>query len=62
MMKREIYGIKDNSVDTHKELMSFDTFFIEINIKSLSCKSCRPYRFGQVFKYNETGKAKLFFN
>ena len=34
---------------THEQLMNYDTFFIEINITSLKCKSTQPYAFGQVF-------------
>lgn len=51
--------IPDNC--SHEQLMSYDTFFIEINITKLSCKSNRPYRFGQVFKHNEAG-SKIFCN
>lgn len=45
----------------HEELMSLDTFFIEINIKKIKCKSEHPYKFGQVFKRNEGG-SKIFNN
>lgn len=41
--------------------MSYDTFFIEINIPKLSCKSTRSFLFGQVFKRNEAG-SKIFCN
>lgn len=34
---------------THEQLMSYDMFFIEINIKRLTGKSEQPYRFGKVF-------------
>ena len=37
------------------ELMKYDQFFVEINIKSLKCKSDRPYKFGLVYKINEHG-------
>ncbi len=46
---------------THDQLMCYDTFFIEINIKHIKCKSTNPYRFGQVFIRNEEG-TKLFCN
>ena len=46
---------------TTNELLSYDTFFIEINITNIKCKSSRPYRFGQVFKYNDAG-SKIFCN
>ena len=45
----------------HEQFMSYDTFFIEINILKLSCKSTHPYRFGQVFKDNEAN-LKIFCN
>ena len=43
------------------QLMSYDTFFIEINITKISCKSNRPFRFGQIFKHNDKG-SKIFCN
>ena len=46
---------------THDQLMSYDTFFIEINIKRLTLKSEHPYRFGQLFKRNDAS-TKLFCN
>ena len=49
------------STCTHEQLMSYDTFFIEINIKKMSCKSDNPYKFGQIFKLNEKG-SKIFCN
>ena len=45
----------------YEELMLFDVFFIEINIKKISCKSKTPYKFGQVFHCNEGG-SKIFDN
>ena len=45
----------------HEQLMSYDTFFIEINIHSISCKSNRPYKFGHIFKHNEAG-SKIYCN
>ena len=33
-------------------IWSYDTFFVEINIKSLKCKNSVPYRFGQIYVYN----------
>ena len=44
-----------------EKLMSLDTFFIEINIKKIECKSKYPYKFGQVFHRNEGGP-KIFDN
>ena len=44
-----------------EKLMSLDTFFIEINIKKIECKSKYPYKFGQVFHRNEGG-SKIFDN
>ena len=49
------------STCTHEQLMSYDTFFIEININKILCKSQRPYRFGQIFKHNDKG-SKIFCN
>ena len=46
---------------THEQLMNYDTFFIEVNINKLSCKSNRPYKFGHVFTCNEAG-SKIFCN
>ena len=46
---------------THDQLMCYDTFFIEINIKRLTPKSMYSYMFCQVFKRNEEG-VKLFGN
>ena len=46
---------------THEQLMQYDTFFIEVNIKKLECKSKEPYKFGQVFTRNEAG-SKIFGN
>ena len=51
--------IPDNC--SHEQLMSYDTFFIEININKISCKSSRKYRFGQIFKHNDKG-SKIFCN
>lgn len=44
-----------------EQLLGYDTFFAEINIKSLHCKSTKPYEFGLVFKYSENG-SKLYGN
>ena len=44
-----------------EELMSLDTFFIEINITKIQCKSPTPYKFGQVFRRNDAG-SKIFDN
>ena len=44
-----------------EELMSLDAFFIEINIKKITCKSETPYKFGQVFRRNDAG-SKIFDN
>ena len=60
---------KPKVISDPEQLMSYDTFFIEINITKMSCKSSRPYpegsnfsyRFGQVFKRNEAG-SKIFCN
>ena len=46
---------------TKEELLSFDQFFAEINIKSIKCKSVVPYRFGQLFSRNDEG-SKIFNN
>ena len=46
---------------THEQLMEYDTFFIEINIKKIECKSKKPYAFGQVFRKNDAG-SKIFDN
>ena len=46
---------------THDQLMSYDTFFAEINITKLECKSNNPYKFGQIFKHNDKG-SKIFCN
>ena len=46
---------------THEELMNYDTFFIEINIRKIQCKSETPYKFGQVFRRNSVG-SKVFDN
>ena len=46
---------------THKELMDFDTFFIEINITKIECKSRTLDKFGQVFRKNAVG-SKIFDN
>ena len=45
----------------HSQLMSYDTFFAEINIIRITPKSSRIYRFGQVFTHNEKG-SKIFCN
>ena len=45
----------------HDQLMKFDTFFIEININEIKCKSDKPYKFGQVFRRNDKG-SKIFDN
>ena len=44
-----------------EQLMNYDTFFVEINIKKIECKSKEPYKFGQVFRRNEAG-SKIFDN
>ncbi len=44
-----------------EELLDFDQFFAEINIKKIKCKSSSPYKFGQVFSRNEQG-SKIFTN
>ena len=44
-----------------EELLRYDQFFAEINIKKLSCKSEKPYKFGQVFSRNDQG-SKIFTN
>ena len=46
---------------TTKGLLKYDTFFAEINIKFLKCKSNYEYKFGQVFHFNEAG-SKIFCN
>ena len=41
----------------NEDLLSYDTFFAEINIKNISCKNNVPYRFGQIYhKNNEDSK------
>lgn len=42
-------------------LLAYDTFFIEINIKNIKCKSSKPYAFGLIYKYAENG-SKLYCN
>ena len=44
-----------------EELLSLDQFFAEINIKSITCKSTEPYKFGQIFHRNNEG-SKIFTN
>ncbi len=44
-----------------KELLDFDQFFIEINIKKIKCKADKPYKFGQIFSRNDQG-SKIFNN
>ena len=44
-----------------EELLSFDTFFAEINITKIRCKSKYEYKFGQIFRRNKAG-SKLFDN
>ena len=40
---------------TKEELLKYDQFFIEINIKNIKCKSSTPYKFSQIFHRNEEG-------
>jgi hypothetical protein len=42
-------------------IMQYDAFFIEINIKSLRCKSAQEYDFGLVWKMNNKG-SKIYCN
>ena len=44
-----------------EELLNFDTFFAEINITRIKCKSQFEYKFGQIFRKNEVG-SKIFDN
>ncbi len=46
---------------TTEQLLKYDTFFVEINIKKLKCKSEHPYKFGLVFRRNDAG-SKIFDN
>ena len=46
---------------TTEQLLKYDTFFIEVNITKLECKSSRPYKFGLVFRRNDAG-SKIFDN
>lgn len=49
------------SVYNQDQLMSYDRFFIEINITRIISKSSQSYRFGQIFKRNED-VSKIFCN
>lgn len=44
-----------------EQLLKYDTFFIEINITKIQCKSDYQYKFGQLFRYNDSG-SKIFDN
>lgn len=46
---------------THEQLMKYDTFFAEININKITCKSYKPFNFGHVYKRNDVG-SKIFCN
>ncbi|KAK8888354.1 hypothetical protein M9Y10_039422 [Tritrichomonas musculus] len=46
---------------TTEDLLRYDTFFAEINITNIKCKSDYEYKFGQVFIKNENG-SKIFNN
>lgn len=50
-----------NEECVNKDIFKYDTFFVEINIKSLKCKSQKPYKFGQVFHKNDAG-SKIYDN
>jgi hypothetical protein len=43
------------------DIFQFDTFFVEINITKIKCKSTTDYAFGQVFHKNHNG-SKIFDN
>ena len=51
--------IPDNT--STEQLLKFDTFFAEINITKISCKSKYQYKFGQLFRKNDAG-SKIFDN
>ncbi|WP_300485543.1 DNA polymerase, partial [uncultured Brachyspira sp.] len=46
---------------TINDLLSYDTFFAEIDITRIKCKSDYEYKFGQVFTKNDNG-SKIFNN
>ncbi len=52
---------KPKIIQKDEDIMKYDTFFIEINITDIQCKSKAPYKFGQVFKRNDKG-SKIFVN
>ena len=45
--------ITDTSISN---VLSYDYFFIEIMIKSITCKSSTPYAFGQLFHVDDGSK------